>query len=112
MKLKLDAWLESRKPYVRVLDMESGRTVVHFEGEPLQALLANGEIEAEALYGTDPEAEHELIRRLMLLGCKYLCHERPGSPACLRCDRRPPGLAVMVPMPVPRSGSPRPGKAC
>ena len=61
MRLKIDAWLERKDPYLRVFDADTGRELVRWEVTQLRDMLDRGEIcladiDEENLLSLTPQA--------------------------------------------------------
>ena len=66
MTYLIDAWLDHPKPYLRVLDRATGSVCVRLEGEELNELREQGELDPAVLTTDRPGELKELVRTLFL----------------------------------------------
>ncbi|WP_162596625.1 hypothetical protein [Thiofilum flexile] len=67
--LYIDAWLDRPKPYIRIIDRDSGDVITQFEGEEVTECLERGDICVHDLYCNTPRAQHEMVKHLLLTRC-------------------------------------------
>ncbi|MCK9535723.1 MAG: hypothetical protein M0Q98_13685 [Pseudomonas sp.] len=65
----IDAWLDRPQPYLRIINRLTGTVCVQIEGDDLEALREQGELDIHALNNPEPWAIKEQVRTLFLL-----CH--------------------------------------
>ncbi|MFW1677930.1 hypothetical protein ACFVYJ_09130 [Pontibacter sp. JAM-7] len=68
MTYQIDAWLERREPYLRIVDRQSGVVVMEWRDQRLQGLLEQGDITRQELEG-DHVNQQTLVRDLFLYDC-------------------------------------------
>jgi hypothetical protein len=62
----IDAWLDRPQPYLRVLNRNTGAVCVSLEGEALEELRAQGDLDLQELSTTEPCRLKEQVRSLFL----------------------------------------------
>ena len=68
MTYQIDAWLERRDPYLRIVDRKSGVVVMEWRNQRLQGLLEQGDITRQELQ-SDATNQQDLVRDLFLYDC-------------------------------------------
>jgi len=66
MTYLIDAWLDRPQPYLRVLNRNTGAVCVSLEGEALEELRAQGDLDLQELSSSEPCRLKEQIRNLFL----------------------------------------------
>ena len=78
MPYLIDAWLERRKPYLRILNRETGEVCAVLHEEALGELREQGDLDLHELGCCEPGVLKELVRGLFLY-CQTRAL-RPGGP--------------------------------
>lgn len=66
MTYLIDAWLDRPQPYLRVLDSNTGAVCVSLEGEALDELRDQGDLDLHELGTSEPGVLKEQVRNLFL----------------------------------------------
>lgn len=66
MTYLIDAWLDRPQPYLRILDRNAGAVCVSLEGEALEELREQGDLDLQELSTNEPCVLKEQIRNLFL----------------------------------------------
>ena len=66
MTYLIDAWLDRPQPYLRILDRSTGAVCVSLEGEALDELRDQGDLDLHELGTSEPGVLKELVRNLFL----------------------------------------------
>ncbi len=61
----IDAWLERKDPCLRVIDAEDGRVVMQIEGDRLQQMMDQGDLDPSELMQSRSNLKN-LVRPLLL----------------------------------------------
>ena len=66
MTYLIDAWLDRPQPYLRILDRSTGAICVSLEGDALDELRDQGDLDLQQLSTSEPCALKEQVRNLFL----------------------------------------------
>ncbi|MFC3608750.1 PA4570 family protein [Stutzerimonas tarimensis] len=66
MTYLIDAWLDRRDPYLRILHRETGAVCALLKGETLEELREQGGLDLHDLESSEPQVLKELVRSLFL----------------------------------------------
>ncbi|TLX53774.1 hypothetical protein DN824_17380 [Stutzerimonas nosocomialis] len=66
MTYLIDAWLDRPQPYLRILDRSTGNACVTLDGEALEELREQGDLDLHELGTTEPCILKEQVRNLFL----------------------------------------------
>ena len=75
MSYLIDAWLERRKPYLRILNRETGEVCAMLHEDALSELREQGELDLHDFGSSEPRVLKELVRGLFLF-----CYARALRP--------------------------------
>ena len=66
MTYLIDAWLDRPQPYLRILDRNTGAVYISLEGEALDELRDQGDLDLHELSTSEPCVLKEQVRNLFL----------------------------------------------
>ena len=66
MTYLIDAWLDRPQPYLRILDRNTGAVCISLEGEALDELRDQGDLDLHELSTSEPCVLKEQVRNLFL----------------------------------------------
>ncbi|MCQ4313688.1 hypothetical protein D7241_00470 [Stutzerimonas sp. VN223-3] len=66
MTYLIDAWLDRPQPYLRILDRNTGVVCISLEGEALDELRDQGDLDLQELSTSEPGVLKEQVRNLFL----------------------------------------------
>ncbi|BFN27168.1 hypothetical protein PSCT_03409 [Pseudomonas sp. SCT] len=62
----IDAWLDRPQPYLRILDRNTGAVCISLDGEALDELREQGDLDLQELSTNEPGVLKEQVRSLFL----------------------------------------------
>ncbi|WP_417788097.1 hypothetical protein [Stutzerimonas xanthomarina] len=66
MTYLIDAWLDRPQPYLRILDRSTGAVCISLEGDALDELRDQGDLDLQELSTSEPYVLKEQVRSLFL----------------------------------------------